>query len=125
MSKQFRAEFTAFLDEHLPTRRETAERPQSCSHIPEWARRWQRAAVRPRLAAAGQPAGVRRPQRRRYCSSTCTARNCRERRIYHSFNPQGVGIVAASILSFGTDEQKQQWAVPILRGRDDGVGRDE
>ena len=43
-------------------------------------------------------------------------RNCRRRRIYHSFNPQGVGIVAASILSFGTDEQKQKWAVPILRG---------
>jgi alkylation response protein AidB-like acyl-CoA dehydrogenase len=38
-----------------------------------------------------------------------------KRRIYHSFNPQGVGIVAASILSFGTEEQKQRWAVPILR----------
>ena len=35
--------------------------------------------------------------------------------MYHSFNPQGVGIVAASILSFGTEEQKQRWAVPILR----------
>ena len=38
-----------------------------------------------------------------------------KRRIYHSFNPQGLGIIAASILSFGTDEQKQRWAVPILR----------
>ena len=37
------------------------------------------------------------------------------RRIYHSFNPQGVNIVAASLLSFGSDEQKQRWAVPILR----------
>ena len=37
------------------------------------------------------------------------------RRIYHAFNPQGVGIIAASLLSFGTDEQKQRWAVPILR----------
>ena len=37
------------------------------------------------------------------------------RRIYHAFNPQGVGIIAASLLSFGTEEQKQRWAVPILR----------
>ncbi|MBV8346137.1 MAG: acyl-CoA dehydrogenase family protein, partial [Mycolicibacterium sp.] len=36
-------------------------------------------------------------------------------RIYHSFNPQGVNIVAASLLSFGSDQQKQHWAVPILR----------
>jgi alkylation response protein AidB-like acyl-CoA dehydrogenase len=37
------------------------------------------------------------------------------RRIYQSFNPQGVGIIAASLLSFGTPEQKRRWAVPILR----------
>ena len=37
------------------------------------------------------------------------------RRVYHSHNPQGVDIVAASLLSFGTDEQKHRWAVPILR----------
>jgi alkylation response protein AidB-like acyl-CoA dehydrogenase len=37
------------------------------------------------------------------------------RRIYPSFNPQGIGIIAASLLSFGTAEQKQRWAVPILR----------
>jgi alkylation response protein AidB-like acyl-CoA dehydrogenase len=39
---------------------------------------------------------------------------CR-RRIYHSLNPQGVNIVAASLITFGTDEQKRRWAVPILR----------
>jgi alkylation response protein AidB-like acyl-CoA dehydrogenase len=38
------------------------------------------------------------------------------RRITASFNPQGVGIIAASLLTFGTPEQKQRWAVPILRG---------
>src|SRR6185312_6374454 len=40
---------------------------------------------------------------------------CR-RRIYHSFNPQGVNIIAASLLTFGTDEQKHRWAVPVLKG---------
>ncbi len=38
------------------------------------------------------------------------------RRIYHSHNPQGLGIIAPSILLFGTPEQKQRWAVPVLRG---------
>ena len=38
----FRAEFIAFLDEHLPSEAEAAERSRSTSHVPEWARRWQR-----------------------------------------------------------------------------------
>ena len=38
----FRAEFVAFLDEHLPTDDEALERSRSSSHVPDWARRWQR-----------------------------------------------------------------------------------
>ncbi|MBV9720426.1 MAG: acyl-CoA dehydrogenase, partial [Mycobacterium sp.] len=38
----FRADFVAFLDEHLPNKAHTFERSQSSSHIPDWARRWQR-----------------------------------------------------------------------------------
>ena len=39
----FRAEFVAFLDEHVPaTAAEALERPKSVSHMPAWARRWQR-----------------------------------------------------------------------------------
>ncbi|MGW8655005.1 acyl-CoA dehydrogenase family protein, partial [Nocardia salmonicida] len=38
-----------------------------------------------------------------------------KRHMYHSFNPQGLGIIAASLLSFGTEEQKKNWAVRILR----------
>ena len=37
------------------------------------------------------------------------------RRIYQSFNPQGLSIIVPSILAFGTEEQKQRWARPILR----------
>jgi alkylation response protein AidB-like acyl-CoA dehydrogenase len=37
------------------------------------------------------------------------------RRIYQSFNPQGLSIIVPSILAFGTDEQKERWAKPILR----------
>jgi alkylation response protein AidB-like acyl-CoA dehydrogenase len=38
------------------------------------------------------------------------------RRMVPSFNAQGVGIIAASLITFGTTEQQQTWAVPILRG---------
>jgi hypothetical protein len=38
----FRAEFVAFLDEHLPAEAETIPRSRSSSDVPAWARRWQR-----------------------------------------------------------------------------------
>lgn len=38
----FRREFVAFLDHHLPDEAAGMQRPRSCSHVPEWARRWQR-----------------------------------------------------------------------------------
>src|SRR5207342_998766 len=37
------------------------------------------------------------------------------RRLYQTYNPQGVGIIAASLISYGTGEQQRKWAVPILR----------
>ena len=40
--EEFRAEFVAFLVLHLPTETETLERPRSVSHMPQWARAWQR-----------------------------------------------------------------------------------
>src|SRR5258708_17153395 len=37
------------------------------------------------------------------------------RRAYLTFNPQGVGIISASLISFGPPDQQRRWAVPILR----------
>jgi len=42
-------------------------------------------------------------------------KNLRAGRAYLTFNPQGVGIISASLISFGTPEQQRRWAVPILR----------
>jgi alkylation response protein AidB-like acyl-CoA dehydrogenase len=112
--EEFRAAFSAFLDAHLPPEAETAERTQSCSHIPEWARQWQRLQFDHGWLLPGNPpefGGRNASVLQQYAHRE----ELSKRRIYHSFNPQGVGIVAASILSFGTDEQKQRWAVPILR----------
>ena len=113
--EEFRAEFAAFLDEHMPAAAvEAFERPRSVSHMPQWARRWQRLLFDNGWLLPTQPPefGGRNAtvlQQYVYLVELC------RRRIYHSLNPQGVNIVAASLISFGTEEQKQRWAVPILR----------
>ena len=111
----FRAEFIRFLDEHLPTEAQAAERSRSTAHIPEWARRWQRLQFDHGWLLPGNPPdfGGRNAD---ILQQFVHREELSRRRIYHSFNPQGVGIIAASLLSFGSDEQKQRWAVPILRG---------
>jgi alkylation response protein AidB-like acyl-CoA dehydrogenase len=110
----FRAEFSAFLDENLPPASETLERPRSVSHMPAWARRWQRLLFDNGWLLPSQPpefGGRNATVLQQFVYFDELSR----RRIYHSFNPQGVNIVAASLLSFGTEEQKRRWAVPILR----------
>jgi alkylation response protein AidB-like acyl-CoA dehydrogenase len=110
----FRAEFAAFLDENLPPAGETLERPRSVSHMPAWARRWQRLLFDNGWLLPGQPPefGGRNAT---VLQQFVYLEELSRRRIYHSLNPQGVNIIAASLLSFGSDEQKQRWAVPILR----------
>lgn len=111
----FRAEFAAFLDEHTPSEAVTRERPRSVSHMPQWARDWQRLLFDQGWLLPAQPPefGGRNAtvlQQFVHLDELC------RRRIFHSFNPQGVNIIATSLISFGTAEQKQQWAIPVLRG---------
>ena len=112
--ESFRAEFSAFLDDNLPTEAETFERPRSVSHMPTWARKWQRLLFDEGWLLPAQPPefGGRNAtvlQQFVHLDELC------RRRIYHSFNPQGVNIVAASLITFGTPEQQQRWALPVLR----------
>jgi alkylation response protein AidB-like acyl-CoA dehydrogenase len=110
----FRAEFAAFLDENLPPASETLERPRSVSHMPQWARRWQRLLFDNGWLLPGQPPEFGGRNATVVQQFVHLEELCR-RRIYHSLNPQGVNIVAASLLTFGSEEQKHRWAVPILR----------
>ena len=110
----FRAEFIAFLDENLPSEAEAAERSRSSSHVPEWARRWQRLQFDQGWLLPGNSpefGGRNATLFQQFVHREELSR----RKLYLTFNPQGVGIIAASLLSFGSDAQKQQWAVPILR----------
>ena len=110
----FRQEFIAFLDEHVPAEAETTERSHSSADMPQWARQWQRVQFDHGWLLPGNPpefGGRNATILQQYVH----LRELSRRRIYHSFNPQGLGIIAASILSFGTEEQKNQWAARILR----------
>lgn len=110
----FRAEFAAFLEAGLPEEAEAAERSRSTGHVPEWARRWQRRQFDAGWLLPGNPpeyGGRNATVLQQYVHLEELSR----RRICRSYNPQGVGIIAASLLSFGTEEQKHRWAVPILR----------
>ncbi|MGV9675939.1 acyl-CoA dehydrogenase family protein [Nocardia sp. NPDC003482] len=113
--ERFRAEFVEFLTEHMPDEASAlAERPVSSSEVPGWARDWQRTQFEHGWLLPGNPpefGGRDASILQQYVHLEELSR----RRIYHSFNPQGLGIVAASLLSFGTAEQKKNWAVRILR----------
>ncbi len=110
----FRAEFVAFLDENLPADDVALERSLSSSHVPQWAREWQRLMFDNGWLLPGYPpefGGRNATILQQYVHQQELTR----RRAYLTFNPQGVGIISASLISFGTPEQQRRWAVPILR----------
>jgi alkylation response protein AidB-like acyl-CoA dehydrogenase len=114
-TEEFRREFQAWLDENAPDEATAlAERARSSAHVPAWARRWQR-----RLFDAGWLVPGNPPEYGGRNASLLEVFVHQEelgrRRIYPSYNSQGLSIIAPSILAFGTDDQKRRWAVPILR----------
>jgi alkylation response protein AidB-like acyl-CoA dehydrogenase len=113
-TEAFRREFVEWLDAHAPGASETTERPRSTADIPAWARRWQRA-----LFDAGWLVPSNPPEYGGRNASLIEEFVHREevtrRHVTLSYNPQGLGIIAPSILAYGSDDQKQRWARPILR----------
>ncbi len=110
----FRTEFVAFLDEHAPAGADAIQRPRSSSHVPAWARHWQRLLFDNGWLVPGNPpefGGRNATILQQYVHQLELAR----RRMVLSFNSQGVGIIAASLITFGSPEQQRRWAVPILR----------
>jgi alkylation response protein AidB-like acyl-CoA dehydrogenase len=110
----FRRELSAWLDANAPDPGPDAERPRSSAHVPAWAQDWQRKLFDAGYLVPGNP-----PE---YGGRNATIleefvhlEEFGRRHIPTSFNPQGLSIITPSILHFGTEEQKQRWAVPILR----------
>lgn len=114
-TEDFRSTFVAWLDANAPSPEAATDRPRSTSHLPDWARDWQRCLFDAGWLVpgnspefGGQNAGL--------LEQFVHQEELARRDIVPSFNPQGLGIIAPSILTFGTEEQKQQWATPLLRG---------
>ena len=113
----FRHEFLAWLADNRPTDEEMAAEPARLVRPPA------------RLGPAAGPAGCSTPAGS--CPGWPPERGGRnagpvETLVYleeltragvpRTTNPQGLGIVAPSILDYGTDEQIRDYAMPILRG---------
>ena len=73
--ESFRSEFSAFLDDNLPTEAETFERPRSVSHMPTWARKWQRLLFDNGWLLPAQPRNSE-DATRPCCSSSSISMNC-------------------------------------------------
>jgi alkylation response protein AidB-like acyl-CoA dehydrogenase len=111
----FRRQFEDWLDEHLPRVDEMNESRRSSAHLPGWARVWQRRLFDDGWLVPGFPPelGGRNatPQEQMaYFEVVAT------RQIPRALNPQGLSICAASILEFGSEEQKERLAIPTLKG---------
>src|SRR3546814_3560209 len=93
---------------------ETNERPRSTAHVPGWAREWQRKLFDAGWLVPGNPPEL--GGRNASLLEQCVHRQELARRdILPSPNPQALGILVPSILTFGTEAQTQRWSVPILR----------
>lgn len=83
----FRSEFATFLDEHTPTDANALLRPRSSSHVPDWARGWQRLLFDNGWLVPGNPpefGGRNATIMQQYVHQTELAR----RRMVSSFNPR-------------------------------------
>ena len=113
-TEAFRAELRSFLEANLPTPEERSEPVRSSAHIPDWARRWQRLLFDAGWLVPGWP-----PE---YGGRNATPvqqmvyfEELSRLGVPRSCNPQGLSIITPSIIDFGTEEQKQRYAIPTLR----------
>jgi len=112
----FRAEFVAFLEANRPSLEEMAAEPSlSTGHMPGWLRRWTRTLFDHGWLVPGWPPELGG----RNASSIETLVYMEEltrHRVPRHANVQGLAIIAPSIIDYGTPEQVEQYAMPILRG---------
>ncbi len=92
-----------------------ADPRRSSSHLPEWGRTFQRELFEAGYLVPGWPPelGGRNatPEEQMAYFEVVT-----ERMVPRSLNPQGLSICAASIVEFGTEEQKERFVLPTLKG---------
>lgn len=115
-TEAFRDELVAWMEANAPTPDEmAAEERRSSADLTGWARRWQRQLFDAGWLMPGWPpelGGCNATQQQQMVYFEEFAR----RDLPRSVNPQGLGIVAPSLVDAGTEEQKEQFLLPTLRG---------
>ena len=114
-TEKFRTELRAWLEANRPTLEEMhAEPTTSSAHLTGWSRRWQRRLFDAGLLVPGWPpelGGRNLPLVQQLVYHEEMAKILVER----TNNPQGLGIIAPSILDYGSDFLKQKYLLPTLR----------
>jgi alkylation response protein AidB-like acyl-CoA dehydrogenase len=114
-TEAFRAELRAWLEANRPSDAEIlAEPSRSSAHLTGWARAWQR-----RLFDAGWLVPGWPPELGGRDASAVQQLVYFEEMarlpLMRSQNPQGLTIIAPSILDWGSEEQKRRYLLPTLR----------
>jgi len=112
----FRAELLEWLAVNRPSPDEMAAEPSvSTGHAPGWARRWTLTMFNAGWLVPGWPPelGGRNASP---IESLVYIEELAKAKVPRTTNVQGLGIIAPSILDYGSPEQVEQYAMPILRG---------
>ena len=112
----FRDEFLSWLEDNKPSDEEMEADPHlSSAHAPEWARRFARRLFDAGWLVPGWPPEL--GGRNAGAVETLVYLEAFSASgIPRTTNPQGLGIIAPSIIDFGTPEQIEEYAMPLLRG---------
>jgi alkylation response protein AidB-like acyl-CoA dehydrogenase len=110
----FRAELVAWLEANAPSRDLLAQPRLSSAHLPDWAREWQRKLFDNGWLVPGWPPELG-GRNATPVQQMIYFEEMKKREIPRSYNPQGLGIIAPSLLDYGTPEQKERWLLPTLR----------
>ena len=115
-TEAFRAEFLQWLELNRPSVEEMAGDPaRSSGHSPGWVRAWTRRMFDSGWLVPGWPphlggrdAGP--------IETLVYLEELNRAEVPRTTNPQGLGIVAPSLVDYGTAEQVEQYAMGLLRG---------
>jgi alkylation response protein AidB-like acyl-CoA dehydrogenase len=112
----FREEFLEWFAANRPTEEEMAAEPVvSSAHLPSWAARWTRRMFDDGWLVPGWPPELG-GRNAGPIETLVYLEELSRANVPRTTNPQGLGIIAPSLLDYGTPEQIEQYALPILRG---------
>ena len=112
----FRAELLTWIAVNRPSPEEMAAEPSvSTGHAPAWARRWTRTMFDAGWLVPGWPPELG-GRNAGPIETLVYLEELAKARIPRTTNVQGLGIVAPSIIDYGTPDQIERYAMPILHG---------